>query len=408
MKRTSLFRLIRLPKEADHLLHYTVIILGIFGVVMQVSASMSSSTVSLRPLLLISFKQIAFFVISYLAMMFFANVFSFEFVRKYIDKVVIITGLLLIIALAFPTVGGSNAWIKVGMFGVEVSLQPSEFTKLTMIVLMAIYLGDVKRQELPLKKLVIKPLVIFLAYIFIIAVLQRDVGSALILVLITLVTFLVPSNKSLRRMQLLCVLLAALFVFMMMWFMTDSGIAFLEKISIFKYQLVRFKAAINPFTERYEAGYYDLVNSLIGFNTGGWTGVGLGKSLRKYGYLSAASTDFIMAVIVEELGIGGFFLVFIGYAVIIAILVKYALKAFDEKSKIVIIGVAMYFFFHFVFNIGGVTCLIPLTGIPLLLISSGGSSSMACLSAIGIVQALIAHTRKLQKEKELVNENNRG
>lgn len=404
MKRSWLSKLFILPKEADRVLHYTVIILGLFGVVMQVSASMSSSTTSLRPLVLISIKQMLFFMISYFSMIICANYFSFDLIKKHIEKIVIITGVILIAALAFPEVGGSNAWIKVGVFGVEVSLQPSEFTKVVMIVIIAIYLGDVKRQNLPLNKLVVKPLAIFLTYLFIISVLQRDVGSALILTLITLICFLIPSNKSLRKMQMACILLTMLFIFLLVWFMTDNGIAFLEKISIFQYQIVRFKAAMNPFLDRYGSGFYDLVNSLIAFNTGGWTGVGLGRSLRKYGYISAASTDFIMAVIVEELGIGGFIAVFIGYTIIISKMFMYSLKVFDEKSKIVIIGVAMYFIIHFIFNIGGITCLIPLTGIPLLLISSGGSSSMASMMAIGIVQAVIIRYRrqKMFKDSEAV------
>ena len=150
---------------------------------------------------------------------------------------------------------------------------------------------------------------------------------------------------------------------------------------------------MNPFIDQYGSGY-QLVNGLVSFATGGWFGLGYGNSVRKYTRFPAANTDFILAIVVEELGIIGFLLIYIPYMVIIIRLFMYALKMKSERGKIILIGVAMYIVIHSLFNIGGVTGLIPLTGVPLLMISSGGSSTLSTMCAIGIAQAVIMRFNK--------------
>ena len=132
---------------------------------------------------------------------------------------------------------------------------------------------------------------------------------------------------------------------------------------------------------------------MISFATGGLTGVGVGASIQKYTNFPAASTDYILAIIVEETGILGFVALFAGYMLIIMRLFNYAKRIESEKAKMVLIGTAFYLFVHYVFNVGGVTGLIPLTGVPLLLMSSGGSSTMSFMMAIGVCQAVICQYR---------------
>ncbi|MBO7703766.1 MAG: FtsW/RodA/SpoVE family cell cycle protein, partial [Solobacterium sp.] len=106
------------------------------------------------------------------------------------------------------------------------------------------------------------------------------------------------------------------------------------------------------------------------------------------------NTDFILSIVVEELGIFGFLLIFIPYMVIIVQLYRYAMKMENEQARIILVGTAMYLVIHCLFNIGGVTGMIPLTGVPLLMISSGGSSTLAFMAAIGLAQAVIDQYRK--------------
>lgn len=123
-------------------------------------------------------------------------------------------------------------------------------------------------------------------------------------------------------------------------------------------------------------------------------GKGIGQSQQKFGFLTQADNDFILAIVIEELGIFGLALIVIGYSIIIQRLFHYAYRTKSEGYKIILIGTAMYIFLHFFLNVGGVGGLIPLTGVPLLFISSGGSALMSIMCAIGIAQAIIAKIRR--------------
>ena len=179
--------------------------------------------------------------------------------------------------------------------------------------------------------------------------------------------------------------------------MIGWGMSFLEKIPFIGTHIVeRFKMSANPWQDEYNKGL-QLINSLYAFASGGWRGLGFGQSIQKMKYLSAASTDFILAITVEELGIFGFSVILIGYSCIIFRLFRYALMSKHEGYKIIYIGTSLYIFIHFVVNAGGVTGLIPLTGVPLLFISSGASSLVSICCAIGICQAL-ASKENLERE----------
>ena len=109
---------------------------------------------------------------------------------------------------------------------------------------------------------------------------------------------------------------------------------------------------------------------------------------------AAANTDFILAIVVEELGYIGFLMIFIPYCLIVWRLLQYAWRMKSEKGRIILTGTAMYIVVHSIFNIGGVTGLIPLTGVPLLMISAGGSSTLSLMCAIGIAQAVIGQYKR--------------
>ena len=395
------------PKHHDKILHYTIILLGIFGIVMQVSASMFTNTdYSSWSLIILTIKQIVFFVAGFIAMNLVANYFSFELSKKIIIYFMVITIILLLITRLFGSVGGSYGWIKLVVFNQQVTIQPSEFAKLIMIVVMALYLGD--KKEGKWYKLIIVPFIFFMISATIIAFYRNDMGSAMVFVLITFFCFIIPTNRSLLPSQIVALILAALFIYSLYYLTTPSGLQLLENLNISDYQLTRFRAVQFPFYDKFAKGYFDLNNSLIGFSRGDLFGVGLGKSILKYSNISAAPTDFIMEVIVEELGFMGFIYVLVGYLALTYRLIIQAIKINGEKNKIIMIGVMMYFVLHFIFNIGGVTCLLPLTGIPLLLISAGGSSTLSAMMAIGFVQALISkNTEDKLKRRSIYADNSR-
>ena len=165
-----------------------------------------------------------------------------------------------------------------------------------------------------------------------------------------------------------------------------------EKFPYFAHITTRFENAINLF--RPYVGGYQPINGLYGIARGGLQGVGFGESIQKYGYLTQSDNDYILSIVIEELGVFGLGIIVAGYAIIIKRLFYYAFRTKSEGYKVILIGTAMYIFAHFVLNVGGVGGLIPLTGVPLLFISSGGSSMMSIMSAIGISQAIIARIRR--------------
>ena len=227
------------------------------------------------------------------------------------------------------------------------------------------------------------------AYVLIVLLVQKDFGSAMVIALITFIIVMIPTNPQLRTTKILAgVVIALLFGGIILIVYTKFGENLINALPD-GYQKNRFLSAINPFADKYDSGY-QLVNGLIAFASGGWFGKGLGNSVRKYTDFPAASTDSILSIIVEELGFVGFLVMIILFGIIIFRLLKYAQKIKTEKAKIILVGVAMYFMIHIFFNIGGVTVSLPLTGIPLLLISSGGSSTISAMMALGISQAVIS------------------
>ena len=178
-------------------------------------------------------------------------------------------------------------------------------------------------------------------------------------------------------------------VLLLLFLISKPGIIFIESLGLPEYMVNRFRAMADPFADTRNIGY-QLYNSLVAFVKGNWMGVGFGNSIQKFGYLPVAQSDYILAIIVEEMGFFGFLLVFVGYTVLISHLIIQSLTVRSERGKMVLFGTALYLLLHFILNVGGVTSLIPLTGVPLLLISAGGSSQMAIMMALGICQNIIA------------------
>lgn len=184
---------------------------------------------------------------------------------------------------------------------------------------------------------------------------------------------------------------------LIVYLLTPGGIAFLSSLPIPRYMLNRFIDMLNPVERRYDSSY-QLFNSLIAFSKGELWGIGLGQSIQKLGYLPVATSDYILAVIVEETGIVGFMIVFVSYVSMMIMLLIHALKIKYEKYKLILFGNVMFLMLHFILNVGGVSAAIPLTGVPLLMISAGGSSQLAIMMMFGFSQAAI-HQDALERRK---------
>ena len=279
----------------------------------------------------------------------------------------------------FGQTNGAYAWIR---FGPMFTIQPSEFAKVLMIALAGKLLSvDRGEKNLDCFKTYAWAAMIYFGIILFV---QHDLGSAVVLFVICYCVMLIPGHKQLRKPQaimLIGVLIAVAGIAVMM---SPPFTAFLKKYAD-DYRVARFLAAADPFLYQYDNGYH-LIMSLVSFANGGLYGLGYGNSIHKYMNFPNPSNDFILPVIVEETGILGFITFLILYGCLLIPIVNASFKTERLSSKIVLLGVFTYFTVHFILNIGGVSGLIPLTGVPLLMVSSGGSSLLASLIALALAQ----------------------
>lgn len=388
---------LRMPKKYDQFIHASVIGLILLGTLMISSTSVGETYSSNLIVVKTVIKQVAFVILAYICMLNFANYFTLEKAMQYVRPVGVGLCFMLAGCLLFPAAGGARSWIRLSLPVIGgVTIQPSEFVKVFMIVIMACYIEKTRRRRLDCWSIIRIPISYYLVAAILI-LFQNDLGSLIVISLICLVCFLIASHPSLKKLQKNLGYLFAGGSFLVIFLASNLGIQLLEKTPLPTYMINRFKMASNPWVDEINQGY-QLINSLYAFASGGLNGLGLGQSIQKMMYLPAASTDYILAVTVEELGILGFILILGGYCTIIYRLFNYALLSKREGYKIIYVGTAMYLFIHFVFNVGGVTGFIPLTGIPLLFISSGASSLVSICIGIGICQALCAKENRERAE----------
>lgn len=373
---------------------FSALALVIFGSLMIASAEMGNSVGDTSYLTSVIVKQVVYALIgigAYFACMHF-NILKRKtsiFYGMYIAMLV-----LLLACRVFGQVNGAYAWIS---FGSVASIQPSEFAKVFMILFGAKMLGQDHKERNR------NNFITFAAaagiYFIVIAKVQNDFGSAIVLAAICYCILMIPPYKELREYQkwMTIIIFAGL-----------AGIAIilsppvteLMKLKSDNYMIGRFLAAANPFLYRYDNGYH-VIMALVSFANGGIFGLGYGNSIHKYMNFPNPSNDFILPVIVEELGIVGFAGFIAAYCFLLIPLIRMSFKTKYTSSKMILLGVFVYFIVHFILNVGGVSALIPLTGVPLLLISSGGSSLMASMAGLGFAQHELIRNKK-------ANESNSG
>lgn len=376
------------PLYSDRLIFIAVLFLAIFGSFMIASAEMGAAAGDMEVIVMAVFRQLLFVGVGVAAMAFFTRKSVYVFNERIIVKFgfIIVVAALLATRL-FGAVGGAYAWIRLGSF----SIQPSEFAKVYIIVAFAKLLAKDNGEELNRRNFK-TALIMAIILTGIIVVVQRDFGSGLVLFGIAYIMLLVPRKKEFvlyqHRMLIIFFVVIVLFVFLL----SPLGTTLLANFD--GYQIGRFLSSADPFAYQYDSGYH-LIMSLVSFATGGLFGLGYGRSIHKYMNFPNPSNDFILPVIVEELGlVFGFIPVVVLYGMILIPLVRYTFKSVNTRERMTFVGVFMYFVLHFVLNVGGVSGLIPLTGVPLLLLSSGGSSTVASMIAIGIAEAEIIRYRK--------------
>ncbi len=279
----------------------------------------------------------------------------------------LVVSFALMVATLVPGIGrevnGARSWISLGPIG----FQPSELMKLALLVYSADLLAR-RADQMGDTHVTLRPLLIVLAGACALMVLQRDLGSAIVLSAVVFSVAFIAGSP----LRALAKATAA---------MATAAVVFVISTP---YRRARWTAFLNIEGTKSKDGF-QVFQALIGIASGGVTGVGLGASKAKWGFLPEAHTDFIFAIISEELGLVGVVLVCALFVLLAIFGVQVANKARDRFSMLVAGGVTAWFVVQAVINIGGVTGMMPLTGLTLPFVSFGGTSLLVTMAGAGLL-----------------------
>ena len=369
----------------DFLLFLVVILLSLIGLVSIYSAST-----------ILSFKQydgdtshyfmrqLFFVAIGLFGMLFTMNI-PYQTWYRLARPLFLLSYFLLVLVLVIglgTDDWGARRWISLGFF----TFQPSEFAMLAIIIYLS-YLLTRKQDRITEAKASFWPSVVLIGIGFGLIMLEPDMDTAVTFALCPLIVMFVAGVpfKYLRNLSIL-------------------GIITCVPLALVGYRGDRIWSYWDPWKYVNDDGY-QIIQSLYAIGSGGWTGRGLGHSIEKFSYLPEPHTDFIFAILSEEWGfIGGVFLIAL-YAILIWRGIHIATHVQDRFASLVTIGVTSMIAIAVFINIGSVTNLLPVIGVPLPFISYGGTSLLVKMFGMGI---LLNISRYTVKESEMHKESPKG
>ena len=339
-------------------------------------------------------RQAMWVVLAYIAFLVFSVAIPFEVFKNksFLMNGYLVIAFLLFVPLFMPSINGARSWIRIGSF----SFQPSTLAQLFIIMYMAYILETrkVKLRQICTSSELLKMFGIPLGLVTIIA-LQNDTGMILITLSVMGIMTLCSNmhSQNIKKILSLAIVagVAVLMLFMLKSTLFSSGTS---------YRTNRLKVFLNPFSDDLAAAADQVINSYVAFGNGGLFGRGLGNSIQKLGYLPEAHTDFILAIIAEELGFIGVLFVVTLLLIIIGKVIFSGTKSRNTFSAMYSLGFASLLVVQGVVNIGGVTASIPMSGVPLPFISNGGSSILVLSIGLGIATNILAHVKYLRSNKK--------
>lgn len=354
-------------------------ILAVFGLIMVYSASFPLGIDLFdNPLHFIS-RQLIFFVLGTVVFIFVVH-FPYTYYQKLTPFIIgaCILMLLAVIAVGIE-VNGSQRWLSFG----PIQIQPSEFVKLAIIIYLAHVYSRKQHYITSFIRGVLPPLVV-VVFIFALIMLQPDLGTAMMILLIG-GTIVFLSGARWQHLGVLGGLAAAVVTIL----------AVQEP-----YRMQRLVAFRDPFEWEAEGSGHQLIQSYIAMANGGVTGTGLGQSVQKMHYLPEPHTDFIFAVIAEELGFLGLLFVVLCFAVIAWRGFLIGRKSTTTFGKLLSFGIVFFLLMQALFNLAAATGLMPITGITLPMVSYGGSSLLVSMLCLGILANVARMNKKAAYQKE--------
>ena len=376
-------------KSEEHKFDYLLVIataaLLIVGLMMIYSATFALGYQLYGQATYYFIRQLLWMGLGALVLVVFAHV-EYHTWRRFSIPIMAVTMLLLGLVLLIGDVRfGGQRWLFNG------SIQPSEFSKLAIVIYIADWLSS-KGEQIRKVSYGLIPFAILLGLITGLIVLQQDLSTAILIGATSLAMFFIAGGN--------------------LWQIIASGIlgggTLFLLITRSSYRLARITAFLDPLNGDPLGDTYQIRQILIALGSGGLTGLGLGASRQKFGYIPASHTDGIFAILGEELGlIGGLAVLglfaFLGYRGF-----RIALASVDSFGTVLASGITCNLIFQALVNIGVVTASLPFTGIPLPLISFGGSSLVVSMASIGVLLAISRRTQPISpQEKEENREINR-
>ncbi|MFC5452380.1 putative lipid II flippase FtsW [Paenibacillus aestuarii] len=340
----------------------TIILVG-FGILMVFSSSEASASWKFNSYMYFMERQVIWGLVGMFTMLIVMNI-PYQIFQKWSRPIFVLILILLGLVIMFGTkINGHRSWFGVGSFGI----QPTEFAKIGLIIYLAALINK-KGENIRQFKKGLLPLFIIVGLVLGLIMLQPDIGSDLVILIAATIVIVVGGANLLQLFGIGLVLLPI-----------AIGIVLAKS-----YRLQRFTAYLHPWNDSQDSSY-QLVQSLLALGHGGWTGAGLGKGVEKMLYLPEAHTDFIFATIGEEFGFIGSFIFLIMYILFIWRCIVVALRCPDLFGTLIGIGIVSLIGVQALINLGGVTGSIPITGVPLPLISYGGSSLLITMASVGIL-----------------------
>ncbi len=382
LSRVREVAVVRRGNRSDWILLLTMIALSAIGLVMILSATRNTGTFSME-------RQMIFVAAGFLMFMIFSNIDY----REYRSMIPIFSGVILLLLVAvffFDPVNDVNRWIPLGFF----NLQPAEFAKVAVIIVLASLLAPSSRDEDPLQRKVtwrkIGIAILITAVPGILIYRQPDLGTTLVFGFI-LITLLFAAGGSWRQM-------AALFGGGVL-----SIVAVLELNLLSSYQMDRLRCLVQPDSDPLDL-CYQLSQSKRAIGSGQIFGKGMFRdgTLTHFEYVPEQGTDFIFTAVGEQLGLVGGLVVLALFAIIVWRLLVIATNARDRFGALIAVGVAAMIVFHVFVNVGMTIGIMPITGLPLPFLSQGGSFYMAMAIGLGIANSVWLMRTPVPSENQLI------
>jgi cell division protein FtsW len=353
-------------KKPDLLILITIFLLLFLGFLILAGVSITISNKYFNNSFHFIIHQLLFGFLPGIILGFIAYKIDLKIIKKY-ALFLIIVAIFLMLLIFIPKIGisggGANRWIS--FFGF--SFQPSEFLKLAFIIYLAAWLSKHKKEKHSFLNFFL-PIIIVLAIICVLLIFQPDISTLVVIAIVALIMYYISDTPIWQTLVLICSGFVGLFIL----------------IKIAPYRLNRILVFLRPDTQPLGIGY-QFKQSLTAIGSGRIFGQGLGLSIQKFSFLPRPMTDTIFAVFCEETGFIGACLLVLLFLIFMWQGLKIAKKTNDDFLKLMTVGIVSWITSQAFINIGAIIGILPLTGIPLPLISYGSSHLLIELIALGLL-----------------------